>query len=563
MKKTTHLCLTLCAASLFIAPSLTHAQAANQATRADAEKDPILRAMLTELDRSKSELQLKGFEKPFYIEYRIDEITAFRTNAEYGASLGSTRVHRRAARVTVHVGDYKINSSDSKSSSSGSADSTAELETLDNDPIALRSALWTATDEAYKAALSAYAHKQAELKQVETPPQADDFSEEKPVILLEPIKTLSVDEPTWIANIAEASGLYRNTKDLKTNQRDVQYSTASFNSYVDTSYFVNSEGTITRSTEMRFDESFSVGGQAADGMSLDRSYYIAGNSLADLDSPADFDHHSIECINGLADLINAPLVEEEYHGPVLIEADAAAGIMKSLLSIPLTANRPALGTTARTTGAFASSYHARVLPDFFDVVDDPSLSTWNGKGLVGTYTIDQEGVPAQSVELVKNGKLMNYLIGRQPVKDFLSSNGHGRAGLFAEPHPNMGVLKITADNGLTEAELNQKLLDQAKDRGLASVYVVSAISGGMKPRMLYKLTPDGKRTLVRGAKLEDVDLRALRSGIVAAGKDLFANNTLGSIAESVLAPALLFDDATIKRANDKNDKLPYYPPPPE
>jgi predicted Zn-dependent protease len=547
--------LLFCTSAILFLPFELQAQA----TRAAAEKDPILAAMLTELDRSKAELQLKGFEKPFYIEYRIDELTAFRTNAEFGASLGSARVHRRAARVTVHVGDYKTNSA-------GSGDSTAELTALDDDPIALRSALWTATDEAYKEALASYARRQAELKEVETPPQADDFSHEKVVVLLEPVKTLPIDEKdeaAWINSIAEVTGLYRHTKGLKINPQDVHRSTAAFNSYADTSYFVNSEGTITRSTELRFDEDFSIVGQAGDGMNLSRSYYIAGNSLADLDTPADFNLHAIDCINGLADLINAPLVEEEYHGPVLIEADAAAGIMKGLLAGPFAANRPALGTAARTTGAFASSYHARVLPEFFNVVDDPSLSTWNGKGLVGSYTIDQEGVPAQAVELVKEGKLVNYLIGRQPVKDFPNSNGHGRAGLFAEPHPAIGVLKISAANGLTDSELNEKLLEQAKDRGLQNVYVVSAMAGGMKPRLLYKLTPDGKRTLVRGAKLEDIDLRALRSGIVAAGKDLFANNNVGNIAQSVLAPALLFDDATIKRANDKNDKLPYYPPPPD
>ena len=37
----------------------------------------------------------------------------------------------------------------------------------------------TGTDHAYKAALAAYAQKQAELKQVQTPPQADDFSKAK------------------------------------------------------------------------------------------------------------------------------------------------------------------------------------------------------------------------------------------------------------------------------------------------------------------------------------------------------------------------------------------------
>jgi hypothetical protein len=28
-----------------------------------------------------------------------------------------------------------------------------------------------------------------------------------------------------------------------------------------------------------------------------------------------------------------------------------------------------------------------------------------------------------------------------------------------------------------------------------------------------------------------------------------------------LAPALLLEDATVKRANEKNDKLPFYPAP--
>jgi len=55
---------------------------AAQATRADAEKDPVLKAMLTELDRNKSELQLKGFEKPFFIEYRIEDVNVFETKAE-------------------------------------------------------------------------------------------------------------------------------------------------------------------------------------------------------------------------------------------------------------------------------------------------------------------------------------------------------------------------------------------------------------------------------------------------------------------------------------------------
>jgi TldD protein len=527
---------------------------AGQPTRADAEKDPVLNAMLQELDRSRSQLRLDGFEKPFFIEYRVDEAEGFRARAEFGASLGSSWFHRRAARVTVHVGDYKTDSS-------GRGDSVAELEVLDNDPIALRSALWAATDQAYKGALAAYAQKQAALKQVQTPPQADDLSHEKPLIVLEEARTPKIDADGWERMVAKASGMFLTDPSLQSSRQGVEYSNASFGAMATTSYLTNSEGSITRTSETRYDQNVSVGGQAADGMNLDRSYYIAGNTVADMDGPEAFNRHAQECIAGLAELRAAPLVEEEYHGPVLMDADAAAGMLKDLLARSFAANRPALGTEARTTGPFASSYHARVLPDFIDVVDDPGLSAMNGKGLVGAYTVDQEGAPAQAVRLVDEGKLDNYLIGREPVKDFPQSNGHARAGMAGPAQPMIGVLKIFDKEGLSDSDLNKKLLEMAKDRSLSSVYFVEAMAGSMDPRLLYKVTPDGKRTLVRGARLQDLDLRTLRSGILAAGKDLFANNQVGGVAETVLAPALLFDDITIRRANEKNDKLPFYPPP--
>jgi len=227
----------------------------------------------------------------------------------------------------------------------------------------------------------------------------------------------------------------------------------------------------------------------------------------------------------------------------------------------VTATRPKLGTEARTNGPFASSYHARVLPEFLDVVDDPLLKSYNGKGLVGAYDVDDEGVPAQAVKLIVAGQLENYLLGREPVRDFPQSNGHGRAGIAGPPRSSIGVLQVTAKDGLTDQELNRKLLDLAKDRGLKDVYYVSTLGGKLTPRLLYRVGPDGKRELVRGAVIDDLDQRALRSDVVAAGKQQWLANYLGEIPETVLAPALLLDDVTIRRANNKNDKLPFYPPP--
>jgi predicted Zn-dependent protease len=515
----------------------------------------VLKAMLEELDRSKSELQLKDFARPFFIQYRIEDVDEFVTRAGFGASESSQRSHQRVTRVTVRVGDNKTDSS------GGRGDGSLQMAALDSDPIALRSELWAATDQAYKSALAAYAQKQAALKQVQTPPQADDFSHEKPVVsLAEPLK-LTLDEAAWVDRVAKASGLYRTENSVKASQKDVQYSSAEFRARVTTTWLVTSEGAILRKTDSEYQENIGVGTQATDGMRLDRSYASVGVSLKDLDAPQAFDKHALELIASLTDLRKAPLVEEEYHGPLLLSSDAGADTMTSLLSTELAATRPKLGTEARTNGPFASSYHARVLPEFLDVVDDPSLKSYNGKGLVGAYDVDDEGVPAQAVKLVVAGRLENYLIGREPVRDFPLSNGHGRAGVAVASKPVIGVLKITSRDGLPDEELNRKLQEMARDRGLKSVYYAATMGPNLSPRLLYRVSPDGKRELVRGAVLNDLDQRALRSGVVAAGKELWLANYFGEVPETVLAPALLLDDITIRRANQKNDKLPFYPPP--
>jgi len=152
-------------------------------------------------------------------------------------------------------------------------------------------------------------------------------------------------------------------------------------------------------------------------------------------------------------------------------------------------------------------------------------------------------VSRAAVKLVTAGKLVSYLIGREPVRNFPQSNGHGRAGITGSPRPAIGVLKVTARNGLSDDELNKKLQDLGKVRGLKSVYFVETLAE-MRLGCFNQIAPDGKRELVRGAELDDLDQRALRSSVEDAGKDLFTANFFGDVPETVLAPALLLNDVT-------------------
>lgn len=531
-----------------------------QATPAvpDARRDPVLAAMLAELNRNQQQLQLQDFAKPFFLQYRLDDVDDYEASANYGALTGERRDHRRVVRVTVRVGDYRMDSSTPR------GDGSLQVAAIDDDPVALRTALWSATDTAYKAALRDYAQKQAALKTYQTPPRAEDFSHEKPVIVLGKLARLELDTAQWRHRVAEASGLYHSRPSFA---QITEYSSSTIYARAINRYLVNTEGAIVRKGSAVYQATIAVGAQATDGMRLDRSYASTGTSATKLDSSGEFHSHVVELIATLDELRKAPLIEEEeYHGPVLFSGDAAGNIFSNLFAPGVAAVHPDPGTEARTKGSYAASYRARVLPEGMSVVDDPRTQAFqqaaHGQSLIGAYDVDDEGVPAQSVNVVENGKLTNYLIGRAPVRDFPVSNGHGRAGLAAPPRPQTGVLLVQSAKAVSRNELNRRLLAMARERGLDSVYVAETMGPELTPRLLYRVNAsDGKRQLVRGAVFEDLDQRSLRSNISAVGSDICVSNFSGDTPTTILAPSLLFDDITVKRANDRNDKLPYYPPP--
>ena len=307
----------------------------------------------------------------------------------------------------------------------------------------------------------------------------------------------------------------------------------------------------------------SVGVQAADGMQLARENGTLATTAKEMESWPDFRKRVIEDLKSLEALRNAPLVSaEDYHGPVLFSGDAAADVLDVLFIPNVQAERPEMGTTARTQGAYTSSIHSRVLPDFLSATDDPLTTTFAGHSLLGAYAVDDEGVPAQAVDVVVDGKLQNYLIGRNPIRDFPVSNGHGRAPVGQAAHPRSGVMIFKSNAPLSAAKLNERLLAMAKEQN-RDVYYVETLGGELAPRVLYRVHPDGTRQLVRGAVFDELDIRSLRSDIIAAGDDstAYVSNTFGPIPQTTIAPAILFGDIGVKRGTEEQQKLPYYPPP--
>lgn len=517
--------------------------------------DPMLKAMQTELDREKALLLLPGMQRPYFVEYRLDDIDTYEAVANYGALTREEANHQRVVRVDVRIGDYAMDSSSSR------GDGVVELAPADNNPEALRYALWTATDAAYKNALRAYSAKQAALKQFQSARTEHDFAEAKPVVHIAPLVALDFDRNEWKRRIVTASGLFAVDPEVRASAEHVQYSTSNIRAIAVNHYLVNTEGTVLRQGYSGYNAGISVGGQAPDGMRLSRDNGSVAVNAKDLESWPAFRKRVIDDLKSLEELRNAPVVSaDDYHGPVLFSGDAAADVMDRLFSPNIEADRPEMGTTARTTGAYTSSYKSRVLPEFLSVTDDPLQTKFAGRALLGAYAFDDQGVPAQAVHVVVNGTLENFLIGREPIRDFPVSNGHGRAAPGQAAHSRTGVLIFTSNQPLSKDDLNKRLETMAKDQG-RDVYAVETLGGELLPRLLYRVHADGTRQLVRGAAFDELDNRSLRSDIIAAGNDAFVSDALLAVPKTTIAPSLLFDNVGVKRATVEQQKLPYYAPP--
>jgi TldD protein len=530
-------------ALLVATPGMLHGQ--NSAP----SNDPVLRAMLAELQRSKSQLKLEDTQPPYYIDYRLMDVDQYVAEAAFGALRTSMRTRIRMLRIVVRVGDYKHDSY------YGPGQGIVDVGPLDDDEATLRHQLWLGTDRAYKAAAEAYTAKQAELKKYTVDQPVDDFAQASPVQSTGPLVSLDFSPQPWLRTLEEASALYKTDPAVQSLNASLRFSATN-------RYFVSSEGTVVRNGDSFY--LVYVGGytQAADGMRLDRSHGYQVRQPRELPTKEEVLSRTRRLLVSLKQLRDAPVSEEEYRGPVLFSADAASGIMSELVGPNVLGRRPTLGQNARTIGEWANNYKSRVLPDFLSVIDDPTVTTYDGHALMGAYSVDDEGVKPSRVSVIEKGQLVNFLLSREPIRDFPNSNGHGRAGVTGPPLPGLGNLIVQSADPISSDELKKKLIEACKQRNLPYGYFVDTLGPRLTPRLIYRVsTQDGHQELVRGAVFGDLDTRALRNNIVAAGKEVDSEDQLDPVAQSVVSPGMLFDELEVKRGDTAKQKLPDYPPP--
>ena len=518
------------------------------ASSAAVPSDPLLKALREELDRNKSQLKMDNVPSPYYIEYRLSDLDEYSAEAAFGALRQDQRVHGRSLRVVVRVGDYK------QDSYYGPGTGMVTFAPRDDDSIALRRELWLATDRAYKIANEALANKKAVLSQYSADQPFDDFARAPALESYGPFVKLDFSPAPWKETLEKVTNLYRSDAKIQSLSAYVRFRAVN-------DYFVNSEGTSTRQGYAVYSLNLSAETQAEDGMQLGRSPFYVGATAEELPTQEKLLAEASKMLQTLKDLRDAPMVEEDYRGPILFSNDAASDILDGMIGANILGIRPKPGDSARTTGEFSSNYKGRVLPTFLSVVDDPTMKSFEGKSLIGSYQIDEEGVRVASLPVIKDGILVQYLLGRVPIRDFADSNGHGRAAPGQSPSPNIGNLILQPKESSSPDELKKKLIEMCKQEGKPYGYYAETLVG-YNPRLLYRIyVSDGHQELVRGAVFNELDTRTLRSNLVAAGNDPLVSNREGAVPTTVISPSILFDELEVKRTDSKNAKLPEYPPP--
>jgi len=590
--------------------------ASSELARAQQDNDHTLQAMRDEMARSKARLELQipntdQTVRPFYIEYRLVDLDVREVVAEFGDLLTSTHARNRFMNVQARVGSYKLDTSNFVSDDvfRGFIGPTGQVG-VDRDYDSLRQDLWIATDQAFKEALDTYSKKKGYLSSLARQSDIDDFSKTEPVELIQPLETPDWTNRNWEQEARDSSAVMRAFS-------QIHESRVSYYLVYATEYLLTSEG-----TEIRENRSFAaieagMNAVADDGVPVNHYYATYAVRPADLPNVDGVRKGlNVTCTELMA-LRSAPPAQD-YTGPVLFEARAAASLLAQVLSPAINGARPPISFSPvleqMLTGLGGKSdwvgrISTRVLAPSVTLVDDPGAKEFKGSRLVGGYTVDEQGVRGQKITLVENGVLKGELMSRRPGSDFEQSNGHGRSAFLSDAKPTMSNLIFSSTEAVSPDDLRKKFLKQCREEKqserekyclviremdnpalsllhqddfseLLASFGGGAGTGDRLPLIVYRVYPDtGREEMVRGARLVGLSTRTLRN-IAGIGNDDFVFNHVQSqgnfagtafsafgsaqvgLPASIVAPSLLFDEVEARGERAEAKRLALLPPPP-
>lgn len=515
----------------------------------------MLDAIAEEMNRDMAQLEIPGQPKPYQISYKITEVEVNNVAASLGQTTARKQNHFVNLEARVRVGSADLDNSNFVVPDAAEIDGSSAINLpLESTPRIAKRAAWLATDAAYKEALiqlraKLEARKAGSVQAIDAP----SLSPEKPVVgedpvLVPPLESLDELE----ARAKTLSAVFRDHPELRDSR-------VALTSYLERRWYITTEGTSVTDTRRASGVVIDAEGQADDGQIVHDYFLRYGHTAKDLPSDKDLEAQSRQLAESVAKLAKAPVIES-YSGPVLFEGEGAVGIVRATLAPNLGGTPVPEGLNPQDAkqfgGALTDKIGLRVLAPILSIVDDPTAQDGDGKALIGGYKIDDEGVPAQKVEVIKDGRLKTLLTSRTPSAKGQVSNGHARRGDVAGDggafHGSSTNLFVIARGGTSRKALEAQLVSRARADGLKYGLVIrrfddAAVTGAPEftrrelvqmikstdpelppPAVLaYRVYPGGKQELVRGVQLQEVPIQAWKD-VVGASNERTVYNYLAS-----------------------------------
>lgn len=478
---------------------------------------------------------LRVYPPAYDLDFLVTDANMYLVKSIMGSTVQLSEMPKRCVETQVRVGDDKLNN---ENFAEKDWSETAFDLPLDGNVRNLRMALHQSADRAYRQALADYAEKQQALAQWPYDRVSSLPPDRSQAFRNEFFDSTAAGQ--WSLELMQdlANGISvaftRDTMALNTMQ-ECGVNVYAYNANV---YYLSAQG-------IRYEQPFQIvcvqiyaETAGDDGMPLRDCSHFFFRDVSDLPEVSSLADSALAMMRMLSELRSAPLVKDFYDGPVIVSGPAAAVLFKQAFlehTPSLIAVRPLIQPDGTNYNYLENKIDRKVISPLLDVYSGYGCGKRCADRLIGHYTMDADGIPAEErMEVIERGRLYTLLSNRTPTATVRFSNGHQRLTLSGGrlvATCGAGILELKCHSQSNDAEMYRKARKLARQAGWRYMYEVvkvpeciGAEMSECSPVYVYKVNlTDGKRTLVRIRRIENIDIPLFKKVVAASDETAVAN----------------------------------------
>ncbi|MBQ6032966.1 MAG: hypothetical protein IJL29_08130 [Prevotella sp.] len=486
--------------------------------------------MKKEVSRAADELNIRGAMQPLL----VSSIANTSRTARIVGELGGISMNYLSPWTTTIGSEVTIG--DIKQSSKVEADryfSQVACVGEKVDANAVRRAVWNTADNSYKDALNIYAQKQNYYTQHPLPLKYANTND-----LILPAATSAhesitadiqdIDMKQLGSLVVELSSVFKNYPHLY--DTSVSFDVAQMNTLR-----ITNTGLEVNDSQQVLTMTVDATTQNEDGTPWNDKMVLSYPLPDFLKNKGSLVERINTFASNLMALRDAPVLDEEYNGPVMFEEMASV----YSLTDPVIAAVCASHALQPADDDYGKKIGQEIIDKRIRAVNYSDRRDYNGVPLMGAYSVDADGVvPEKELLLVENGVLRKQLNNLRPTPFAKNSTGSCRFPVnpgVPSPEISFGSLHIKAVNTTADEKMEKTLLKTAKKAGLKNAYIVSLPEGCSLMRLYRIDTKTGQRTLMRTDNMVESKQAQLKALVAVSAKEKVVNMA-NSTQNSVIAP---------------------------